>query len=79
MKKPSLIYYSILFYSLMLVISKEIIADNSEIDNLTLVRFNIMAFSKSNEFLFQCIIVLLLVMIFGFAARLHYEKNINKE
>jgi hypothetical protein len=56
-----------------------LLANLSENDELAAIELNIPAIAKDNNFLLQCIIALLLVMIFGYSAKLLYERKINRK
>ena len=68
-----------LFCILAFLLPTTLFAKLPEFDYLISVKLNFMAISKDNDFLLQGIIVLFLVMILGYSARLLYEKKINKE
>jgi len=55
------------------------VATKTENDNFASISHHIASFTGNNEFLFQCIIAFLLVMIFSYAVKLLYERKINKE
>lgn len=68
-----------LFCILAFLLPTTLFAKVPEFDYLITVKLNLMAFAKDNNFLLQCIVALLLVMILGYSAKLLYEKKINKE
>jgi hypothetical protein len=68
-----------LFYILAFLLPTTLLAKLPEFDYMITVKLNLMIFAKDNNFLLQCIIALLLVMILGYNAKLLYETKINKE
>jgi hypothetical protein len=64
---------------LIVLLPTAILANPSDIDYFSALKLNILAYTNVNNFLLQCIIALLLVMIFGYAGKLLYERKINKE
>jgi len=68
-----------LFIFLSLIFPFHLSAKAFENDILTSFKFSFFSIAKDNTFLLQCIITLLLVMIFGYSAKLFYERKINKK
>ena len=48
-------------------------------DTMLNAKLNVMNLVEDNNYLLQSIIVLLVVMIFGYTGKLYYEKKIKKE
>jgi hypothetical protein len=67
------------FFYLIYLLPLSLFANTPVGDYLVSVKINMLALANDNNFLLQCIIALLLVMIFGYTAKLLYEKKINKE
>jgi hypothetical protein len=55
------------------------VATNTETPYFASISHHIAAFTTNNEFLFQCIIAFLIVIIFSYAAKLLYERKFKKE
>lgn len=73
---------NIIIYLLTFLTSLITVKSNAALpidDAMVSSKINVMNLVENNNYLLQSIIVLLVVMIFGYTGKLYYEKKIKKE